>query len=326
MPWPSGTRHSPRRASSSERAPLTRRPARTTSPAVRRMQPGDHLQRRRLARAVRAEQREHRARRAPTGRHRAAPRCVRRRRARRRARGSPRSAPARWSRHSRRTCQSGRSRHALAEVGGDHRLVALDLRRRADREDFAEVEHAHLVRHAAAPAARRARRARPRSRRPRARAAVRRTPPSRTRPARTRARRAAAPADAWPAHARPPPAAPARSAADRRVPGPRRRRPTRSMISSATLAGSMERSRRCRRSMSAATRMLLRTSSSVNSSSRWNVRASPARARLYGSSRVTSRPSMRTRPAVGTLQPADHVEQRRLAGAVRTDQPGDSPG
>ena len=58
MPRPSGIRHSPRRASSSGRTPLTRRPAIEHVARGRRVQPGRDPQRRGLPGAVRAEQRD----------------------------------------------------------------------------------------------------------------------------------------------------------------------------------------------------------------------------------------------------------------------------
>ena len=82
---------------------------------------------------------------------------------------------------------------------------------------------------------------------------------------------------------------------------------------------------RCRCRMSPATRTLSRTVSDRNSSSRWNVRAMPSRARWPGPAAVMSRPSRTTRPDAGASNPVMHVEQRGLARAVRADQPGDRP-
>ncbi len=141
------------------------------------------------------------------------------------------------------------------------------------------------------------------------------------RPARRPARRAAAPSGRWPAPGPARPAGPGRSGSSvgpdcRPMPAmptrveERRRRP------SAGIGGRRGRRRRPARTFS-------RTVSRPKSSSRWNVRASPRRARLNGASLVTSSPSMRTRPRCGRLEPADDVEQRRLAGAVRADEPGD---
>ena len=61
-----------------------------------------------------------------------------------------------------------------------------------------------------------------------------------------------------------------------------------------------------------------------NASSRWNVRAMPSRARLNGVVSVMSRAVEHHPPGGRRLQPGDDVEQRRLAGAVRPDQPGDA--
>ena len=60
---------------------------------------------------------------------------------------------------------------------------------------------------------------------------------------------------------------------------------------------------RRRLAMSAARRTFSRTVSSPNGSRRWNVRASPWRARLNGASRVTSRSPRRTDPVVGGWRP-----------------------
>ena len=123
MPRPSGMRHRPRRARSSGRAPLTRRPATSTSPAVAPSRPATTLQRRRLARAVRAEQRDDAGRGGRRGRRRAAPRCRRSRPGCRAARAAARPSVS----------STGTARHdaavlAGAEVGGEHGLVVLDRR------------------------------------------------------------------------------------------------------------------------------------------------------------------------------------------------------
>ena len=55
--------------------------------------------------------------------------------------------------------------------------------------------------------------------------------------------------------------------------------------------------------ISPATRTLSRTESDVNSSRRWNVRATPSWARLWGGRVVTSRPSKRTWPLLGDSRP-----------------------
>ena len=52
----------------------------------------------------------------------------------------------------------------------------------------------------------------------------------------------------------------------------------------------------------------------------WNVRAIPRRTIRCGGVRSRSRPSKTTRARVGPVEPRDHVERRRLAGAVRADQ------
>ena len=76
MPRPSGTRHSPARARSSARAPLTRRPATRTSPPVGGCRPARTLQGRGLAGAVRARARPGPRPAGRRGRRRGAPRCA----------------------------------------------------------------------------------------------------------------------------------------------------------------------------------------------------------------------------------------------------------
>ena len=61
----------------------------------------------------------------------------------------------------------------------------------------------------------------------------------------------------------------------------------------------------------------------MNSSSCWNVRASPRRARFDGDAPVTFWPARNTSPPCGSEQPGQHAEQRGLAGAVRADEPDD---
>ena len=63
---------------------------------------------------------------------------------------------------------------------------------------------------------------------------------------------------------------------------------------------------------------------SSNSSVLCQVRASPRRARACGGSPARSRPSSSTRPR-GTDEAGDRVDERRLAGAVRPDQPDQLP-
>ncbi len=112
---------------------------------------------------------------------------------------------------------------------------------------------------------------------------------------------------ARPAPGRPRPGGRCRWAARRRsCLGDRRCRPSRSMM----LVDDRRRpSRRCGPS-SAATSRLSRTLSRPNSSSRWNVRASPCRARRAGPCLVTSRPSI-THPPRGR---ACAARRRRRTG------------
>ena len=72
----------------------------------------------------------------------------------------------------------------------------------------------------------------------------------------------------------------------------------------------------------AATATFSRTVSSVKSSRRWNVRASPCRARRFGF--VAGDLDIADVNGSGRRsdEAADRVEQRRLAGAVRTDEAG----
>ena len=64
-----------------------------------------------------------------------------------------------------------------------------------------------------------------------------------------------------------------------------------------------------------------RTLSAGTSARCWNVRAIPSAAISCGLRSSSSSPSKRIEPAVGVDEPADAVEQRRLAGAVGADQP-----
>ena len=66
------------------------------------------------------------------------------------------------------------------------------------------------------------------------------------------------------------------------------------------------------------------TVSSENTRARWNVRASPARARRVGSGRRTALPAKRHGARVGRQVAGDQVEGRGLARAVRPDQRGDA--
>ena len=99
--------------------------------------------------------------------------------------------------------------------------------------------------------------------------------------------------------------------------------------------GARRRRSRARRSVSVAQRRRISSATSTfsravrlpNGSSRWNVRAMPSRARrvALGAGDVERRRAG-CRPDGRLLQPGDDVEQRRLPGAVRTDQPGDPAG
>ena len=79
-----------------------------------------------------------------------------------------------------------------------------------------------------------------------------------------------------------------------------------------------------RRRISSATSTFSRAVRLPNASRRWNVRAMPSRARWCGRLRGDVDAVERDVPARRRLQPGDDVEQRRLAGAVRADQPGDA--
>ena len=74
---------------------------------------------------------------------------------------------------------------------------------------------------------------------------------------------------------------------------------------------------------SAATSTFSRTESDRNARLCWNVRASPWRPRRLALQRVMSRPSSSTVPSVGEVEAAEQVDEGRLAGAVRPDQPDD---
>ena len=78
--------------------------------------------------------------------------------------------------------------------------------------------------------------------------------------------------------------------------------------------------------MSAATRMFSRTVSRLKSSSRWNVRASPSRARLVGLSLVMSRPSRTTRPEFGGSRPVMTLKSVVLPAPFGPMSPVTQPG
>ena len=80
------------------------------------------------------------------------------------------------------------------------------------------------------------------------------------------------------------------------------------------------------RGRSAATSRLSRTLRSSNSSSDWNVRDSPRWARRSADSSLSSMPSKLDRPARHGGEAGDGVDERRLAGAVRSDQPDELAG
>ena len=85
-----------------------------------------------------------------------------------------------------------------------------------------------------------------------------------------------------------------------------------------------EDSERSRRSCTRwATTRCSRTVSSPNSSSRWNVRASPRRARRCGLARVMSTPSSRTRPARGRTSPDRTPNSVVLPAPFGPDEPDD---
>ena len=303
MPRPSGTRQRPARARSSARAPLTRRPASTTSPPVAGCRPAMTVSSVVLPGAVGPEDGDDRARPARRGRCRAAPRWGRSRRG---GRGAE---------------QRARVTRAAPEVGGEHRRVALHLGRRAAGEQRPEVEHvdvrAHLHHqldvvldeHHRDALGRELAQQRSRTR------------PSRARPARWPARRAGAPSAS--VAQRPGQLDQAGLAGGQPV-GPLVGQLAR--CRAARAARRRPRRDRRRPATSAASRTFSRTVSRPKGSRRWNVRARPRRARLNGASSVTSRPSSATRRRRGGWSPQIDVEQRRLAGAVRADEAGDRPG
>ena len=83
-------------------------------------------------------------------------------------------------------------------------------------------------------------------------------------------------------------------------------------------------SREARRSLPA--RMFSSTLTSSNSSSDWNERRSPSRARWVAFSRSMRRPSSEIDPSAAGTKPGDRVDERRLPGAVRADQADDLAG
>src|SRR5205085_12317760 len=77
---------------------------------------------------------------------------------------------------------------------------------------------------------------------------------------------------------------------------------------------------------SAATRMFSRTLSRLNSSSRWNVRPSPRRARRVGDRRVTSLPPRRIRPWFGGSRPVITLNNVVLPAPFGPMSPVTTPG
>ena len=271
MPRPSGTRHTPARASASAATPLTSRPhERARRRPIGAIWPLRDREGRRLARAVRAEQR------------------VRPRPARAREVDAVQHVDAAVA-----GADAAQLEHRLAGVdrvvGPTRRLAAPSPcrgRRPAPRRRAwisAGVPRAMTrpksstwmcVARAPSRTACRARRAGRRARRRRARAAAGRARRSRPRRDPTTARRAAAPAARSRARGRARPGAPCRWAASRRVSSATSAMPTRSSSSSATSAGSYA-SLAQRRRISAATSTFSRAVRLPNTSSRWNVRAMP---------------------------------------------------
>ena len=154
MPRPSGTRHRPARARSSARRAVDPAAGDHEVAARRRVQPGDDLQRRGLARAVRARAARRPARAARRDRRRAAPRC-----------GSYAGTDVAQLEHrlaARSALGHGHApiqRISVPEVRGEDRVVAAGSRRAARGDDAAEVEHVDARRTPASRARCRARRA-----------------------------------------------------------------------------------------------------------------------------------------------------------------------
>ena len=118
----------------------------------------------------------------------------------------------------------------------------------------------------------------------------------------------------------------------RRRAGARRRAPARPRARPRSRRGRAARAarRRCAARVagdaptpSADTSTFSRTESDRNGWLCWNVRARPCLPRRLALQRVMSRPSSSTDPAVGRSKPRQQVDERRLAGAVRADQPDD---
>ena len=167
-------------------------PLESGSPPLHRThEPGDGAERRRLAGAVRSEERDDLARRDRRGRGRGRPPRRRSRRSDRRSRAPARSRrpPSHRARVSARPASRPPRRHPTAEVGRHHARVAAHVVRRPRRDHLAELEHDDTVADAHAPGPCRGRSGASSSRRRRSRAAADRAPRSRSCRARPRARR-----------------------------------------------------------------------------------------------------------------------------------------
>ena len=310
---------------------LIRRPAgdvlarrSSTWPAVGAIEPRAHARDRRLARAVRAEQREHAAGRRPRATRRRSRGTGRSRRRRRAARAAVRPAPGVGRRR--------RPSDDVSEVGLAHRVVGEHRLGRARRDQRAEVEHEHALDEGCGRARRRARRAGSRCRARGARCSsvcrelgglVRGRDPTTARRAAAAWARSSAPGRSRPAGRR-------RGSATR--PGGRRPRRGRAGRASPARAPALVAGRAAavqqvlpQRAAPAADavgdeevlagRHARRTARCVGTCAR--CRAGPGRASARAS---RSWPSKRIRAAVGLEDAEQAVEERRLARAVGPDE------
>ena len=94
-----------------------------------------------------------------------------------------------------------------------------------------------------------------------------------------------------------------------------------SAVAAARARAGPSRAGRGRRRTRSAMKRWSRTVESGNSSMRWNVRPIPSRARSWTGRPVMSSPSSSTVPRSVRSHAEHAVEERRLAGAVRADQP-----
>ena len=308
--------------------PVTSSPSKRTVPVRRRDEPGAHARDRRLARAVRTEQREHAPGQQLRTTRRTARGTARSRRRRRRARAAarPRDRDSARRRLAITPCLRGRpcaprrrrTRRRSARTRSRVPKSSTNTRSTNDRTSSTSCSTSRIANPCSRCTSRSVRGERRRSRRGRARRrlveqqqlAARSSAPGRPRPGGRRRGSATRPAGRRPRRARA-----ARASLGRALLlVARRAAPTEHVLPAAPPRPLRARS---------ATRKCSRGDMPANSSMRWNVRPMPSRARRCVGTRVRSLPSNVIVPCVGRQDAEQAVEERRLARAVRTDEPDD---